>query len=171
MTVFNGPENSEPALLLFLRGLAGGALLLDQLGLAGLFLGLHQRGEFGFLARLALGGFLGLLDGTKSRLFGFARLALGPQPRFFDAPRLVLGPLLRAKLLALATRFGDRLQLGLALLEFLVARSGLLLEPVEQRFLGFVLAIKTVLNAGALGAASTCSLLQLPGYLRRAYRR
>ena len=63
---------------------------------------------------------------------------------------------------ALAAGFGDRLQLGLPLVILLVARSRLLLEPLEQCFLGFLSTVKALLNAGAFWAAPHALSLRCP---------
>src|SRR6185436_14809416 len=86
----------EPALLLFLRGLACGALLLDEFELAGLFLFLQRGCELEFLARLALGGFRGFAQRALGCLPGFPRIALGLEAGFLDAPRFQFDLFLRA---------------------------------------------------------------------------
>ncbi len=108
-----------------------------------------------------LRGFLGGLAGR----FGFA---FGLQARSFGAGGLLGGLLALPFLLALPARLGDRPQLGLPFLIFLVAGSRLLLEPLKQGLLRFRGPVETVLHARALGAAPHSYSLHFGSRLRQA---
>src|ERR1043166_6463593 len=149
----------QPALLLFLRGLARGALLFQQRGLARVVFFLQRGCELPLFARLALGGLGGFAQLARGGFRGVARVAFGLEARLLGATDLFLGLAPLAFFFTPAARFGDRLELGLPLLVFLVSRSGLLLEPVQQGLLRVVLTDEALFVAGALGDAPHAVLL------------
>src|SRR2546421_460799 len=127
-----------------IASIARGLLLGEQRGVLFFFLRLELRHDGGLLGGDADGRFGGLAGGL-----GFG---LRFEPRGFGARGFLFSLLARTPFLALASCFGDRLQLRLTLLVFLVTRAWLFLEPFEQGFLGLRSSVEALLHAGAFGA-------------------
>src|SRR5207248_3291064 len=122
-----------------------GFLLGEKRGVLLFLLGLQRRHDGGLFD----GNLGSLLGGLVRRL----RVGLGLEPRRFGVGGVFGCLLARARLLALAARFGDRLQLRLLLFILGIARLGGGTKALQQGLLGFRSSVEALLRAGAFGAA------------------
>src|SRR5947209_4908883 len=159
---------SVPPPPLFLRRLARriaciarGLLLGQQCGVLLFLFGLQRRHD----GRLFGGNLGSLLGGFLRRL----RVGFSLEPGGLGAGSFVGGLLTRARFLALAARFGDRLQLCLLLFICRIARLRGGTKALQQGLLGFRSSVEALLRAGAFRAAPHSSaLLRLTSRPRQA---